>query len=155
MVGHFWVFRVLRHAWPALGGLSCVSTPLTTSCCCAAQVTGFRGEFGPAERAGVQVGWEIIGVSGTAVDSKETLAGERISMIMQNSSSCIPVVCPQRLTWVSWWHITTGALDLMPDGEPVDFLFRVPEELGSRRRGRGRNEEIARFQHRGESGGIF
>jgi hypothetical protein len=29
-------------------------------------VTGYRGEFGPAERAGVQVGWDIVGVSGTA-----------------------------------------------------------------------------------------
>jgi hypothetical protein len=48
-----------------------------------------------------------------------------------------------------------AALDLCPDGTPVDFLFRVPEDLGGRRRGRGRNEEIARFQHRGESGGIF
>merc|ERR1719261_1345002 len=84
------------------------------------KVTGYRGEFGPAERAGVQVGWDIVGVSGTMVDSMETLA---------------------------------AALDLCPDGTPVDFLFRVPEELGGRRRGRGRNEEIARFQHRGESGG--
>ena len=52
-----------------------LTTPIY-HCRCAAQVTGYRGEFGPAERAGVQVGWEIIGVSGTAVDSKETLAGE-------------------------------------------------------------------------------
>ena len=38
------------------------------------EVTGFRGEFGPAERAGVSVGWNIVGVSGSSVDSMETLA---------------------------------------------------------------------------------
>lgn len=51
------------------------------------QVTGYRGEFGPAERAGVQVGWDIIGVSGTTVDSKETLAGERHNCI---ATKCMP-----------------------------------------------------------------
>ena len=84
-------------------------------------VTGFRGEFGPAERAGVSVGWNIVGVSGSAVDSMETLA---------------------------------SALDLVPDGTPVDFLFEVPEQVAMRR-GRGTNHEIARQHHRGESGGIF
>ena len=37
------------------------------------KVTGFRGEFGPAERAGVQIGWEIVGAAGTRVDNMETL----------------------------------------------------------------------------------
>ena len=58
-------------------------------------------------------------------------------------------------TMVDSMETLAAALDLCPDGTPVDFLFRVPEDLGGRRRGRGRNEEIARFQHRGESGGIF
>ena len=49
-----------------------------------------------------------------------------------------------------------AALELCPDGaeQPTDFVFLVPE-TAARRRGRGRNEEIARAQHRGESNGIF
>ena len=72
MLGLFWVSACRARHGLLLGSL----TPPIYHGCCAAQVTGYRGEFGPAERAGVQVGWEIIGVSGTAVDSKETLAGE-------------------------------------------------------------------------------
>jgi hypothetical protein len=36
-----------------------------------AVVTGYRGEasLGPAERAGVRVGWTIVGVAGAPVDS--------------------------------------------------------------------------------------
>ena len=36
----------------------------------------------------------------------------------------------------------------------VDFVFRVPNEVAPRR-GRGSNQELASFQRRGESGGIF
>ena len=39
-------------------------------------------------------------------------------------------------------------------GATVDFVFRVPEASQSRR-GRGRNHEIANFNRKGESGGIF
>ena len=37
---------------------------------------------------------------------------------------------------------------------PVEFVFEVPEET-ARHRGRGTNQEIANFQRRGESGGVF
>ena len=36
----------------------------------------------------------------------------------------------------------------------MEFVFEVPEET-ARHRGRGTNQEIANFQRRGESGGVF
>eukprot|EP01047_Picozoa_sp_COSAG01_P028041 COSAG01_NODE_1871_length_9009_cov_5.036139_7_plen_67_part_00 len=40
-------------------------------------------------------------------------------------------------------------------GPTIDFVFYVPEAGGRGRRGRGRNHEIANFNLKGESGGIF
>jgi hypothetical protein len=62
------------------------------------KVTGFRGVFGPAERGGVAVGWNIVGVSGSPVDSMETLTAALVTARAAALSCALCCVCWQNLS---------------------------------------------------------